>query len=382
MNDDLSRLLAGELSPDEEEALYDRIAEDPMLAAEWDEMQDLPGLLADLPDEAPPADLDALVLTEDPPRISLARYAPWALAAAFILFAVWPAGNATHSTLLSGQQLVEGPAVVHLAGDVTVEIDGVAHIFVEPSPELVRVTGVKEKNMTPKHLLAAAAGAAITITVYEGTALISDSDAAPVEVQAGDTHRIDGVAAAEPQAEPLPTRTADITLPQALERIDELEAALARSEFEGALVEGRIVQHEGLAQSWPDHVPSSLQPDAFADQLRKALSETDDADLVELDCDEFPCIATLSVPAVGENENWAAPLEDFDESFEFDRTEWATKINASTFQINDDQYNYWTLAFIPRDETHIEVGERVGYRIEEKVEALSAELNTVDEDER
>ena len=374
MNDDLSRLLAGELSPDQEAELLARIARDPQLQAEWNAMQELPGLLAALPDDAPPPELDAEILREDPPRISFARYAPWALAAAFLLFAVWPSGTPEQITMLSGQQLVEGPAVVHLANDVTVEVDGSAHIFVEPSPELVRVTGAKEKNMTPKTLLAAAAGAAITITVYEGSALISSSDAAPVEVEAGETHRIAGETT-PPVTESLPTRTENITLPQALERIDQLEAELARAEFEGSLAEGRIIQHEGIPQAWPDQVPPLLEPDTFADAIRGEVLKIPGAELVEVDCDEFPCLATVTVPAVGDNSDWGAQLQPIEDVFEMDDDDWGTWINASTFRVNEDQHNYWTLAVLPQCEDGYDTAERIKYRIDQKVEGISAELH-------
>lgn len=59
MNEELSRLLAGELESDAADALFARIAREPELALAWERMMALPELLASLPMEAPPSALKA-----------------------------------------------------------------------------------------------------------------------------------------------------------------------------------------------------------------------------------------------------------------------------------------------------------------------------------
>ncbi|MEQ1571094.1 MAG: hypothetical protein ABMA64_36025, partial [Myxococcota bacterium] len=138
----LSRLLAGDLPGAEARALRERIRTDPEWARAWSALQHLSHDLASLPEEVPPPSLDAAVLGS-PAR----RQVPWAtvgtlatLAAAVALWIAWPAPEPARIALVAGEQTVDG-AVVLLAGDLPVTVDGRVHIRVEPNPPVVREPG-------------------------------------------------------------------------------------------------------------------------------------------------------------------------------------------------------------------------------------------------
>lgn len=197
MHEELSRLLAGELDPAAEAALYDRIATDPALAEAWATMCALPELLGDLPLEAPPAALterlvamteafdfepieralseaalDVAPFAPDPredtidhapsdrprrlaaPRVERSAARPWvrrswlglAIAAGALAAALFLAEQVLPSSDLTlppeGESLVQGDVRVR-AGDVRVHVDGRARIHVAPestsAPDLVIV---------------------------------------------------------------------------------------------------------------------------------------------------------------------------------------------------------------------------------------------------
>lgn len=354
MSDDLSRLLDGDLPPDEAAALRARIAADPALAARWRAMQALPGALAALPrelavpphlggsaaapgrdaptvrvgpardgapgrdaptvgvgparDGAPGRDVPTVRVAQDPalreatptvapsplplaaPRSPLARALPWAgwLAAAALLVSLLRPAPAR--VLLAGTELVEGRVDV-LAGDVIVEVDGKVSISVEPPGGALRGTGAEVTPMDRKSIAGALAGSVVTVTVLQGVAWLKPADAAPVEVREGETRRV-GEPAADAASERIVHATA---APEATpeERVATLERELDRAKLERAMAVGQLRRYEGVAQAWPADVPAAWKPDAFEGFLRQRVAAIPDAEIVALDCEEYPCIALI-----------------------------------------------------------------------------------------
>ncbi len=309
-HEQLSMLLDGELAEPEAQALQDRIAAEPALAQVWATMQALPAALADLPELAPPPELDALVLG-DPQALQHASparwtWAPLALMAAVVLLAFWPR-PAPEVLIVTGHQRLSGELSL-LAGDVRVELDGEADLFVEPVNPLLRESAPEDPTMTKKQLLAGLAGAAVTVIVYEGTAVLHAADADPVALGAGDQHTLR--AQDDPTAAPIArtTRTAAGDDAEALQaEIASLNEQLEAARFHQAMAKGQLASHEGTPQPWPDDLPEALRPDAFSAAVAAAMEGFDDLELVSVECDEFPCFAVIE--SNNRTEEWGDQLD-------------------------------------------------------------------------
>lgn len=292
MTDELSRLLSGELSPTEAAALQAQIASDPALAARWAEMQALPAALGALPPELGGA--PALRVRPAPSRARWSGWAGLAATAALAATLLWVLRPGPTITQLSGSQLVDGHAVVR-AADVQVEVDGLARVTVEPRRDAVRDRGAERAPMDRSHLLASVVGAAVTVTVYEGTARIIPSHAATVDVAAGQTRSVGEPAEAEAVAHGGGGRDGGEAAGAATgaARIAELEAELARLRLENQLASGRLLAHEGKPYDWPAETPAGFRPAEFEARVRAAAGVVPGAEVVAVDCDEYPCIAVL-----------------------------------------------------------------------------------------
>ncbi len=200
----MSRLLDGELTGPETDALRQRIAGDPELARALETMEQLRGRVGELPEAHPPAHLDETALEvmqritspaaaeiRPPAGVPIAgpsgrrvdrdgRWRSWMLAplAAGVALAAllwWPSAPPT-LVLLEGSRLVEGRAVL-LAGAVPIDIDGKVRVTVEPVDASFRDMDQEVLMRNRDLLLGALAGAAITVAVYEGSAVIFPGEA-------------------------------------------------------------------------------------------------------------------------------------------------------------------------------------------------------------
>ncbi len=329
--EELSRLLADDLPADRAAALRARIQAEPGVAAAWEEMRALSASLGDLPDEAPPAGLDRRVLAHGdraeravPPapgqrewtESSLRRWAAWGLAACLVVALLWPRHRDPAEVVLGyGQEVVQGHVNV-LAGDVRVEVDGAAAIHVEPPAGMARVSRQEVMEMDRKTLLAAFAGAAVTVAVIEGYALISDAGDTPLRVEAGETRTVGTpvVASARPRAgvdRERAAASADLSSASPEELLAEIDRLRAENEglrLQSSVARGVVDHYEGVAQPWSDDVPAPFRPDAFPDAIRDAVAEMEDAELIDVDCEEFPCVAVIR--STTDRHDWAKAMEE------------------------------------------------------------------------
>jgi len=385
-SEDLSRLLAGELTLAEEAALRARLAEEPALARAWERMQALPGDLAGLPEVVPPADLNDRVLagTDEPPQrwsASPTVMAVLAAAAALLVLVLWPGGS-PQLVLTDGEQWVEGQATV-LAAGVPVEVDGVARIRVEPSQGALRERGQEVVSMDWKHAAAVVAGAAITVTVYEGSAIIGGEDGGTIE--AGETwHKTEATERPEPGRRVV-TRTggpdvADEDDPEVLRaRIDALEHALATADFEDAIQRGRIAAVEGRPQEWPADLPPQLQASGFEQSLRDGLADNEDLEILEVNCDEYPCYAIIEAdpetmgpgrkPGGGAIQAWAETVDG----------DVGLMNMVSVLGGPDGEVGLMGVSLIAEGQPSDEVSTRLNYRMEGSVKGWVEDIMGEDE---
>lgn len=79
------------------------------------------------------------------------------------------------------------------------------------------------------------------------------------------------------------------------DEIDRLAMAFKVTDMGNQLNEARRIQREGNLSEWPDDVDPVLSPDTFKANLSKALATSGIAEVVQVDCQEFPCIATIKL---------------------------------------------------------------------------------------
>lgn len=360
-------------------------------------MTDLDAALADLPTTAPvPPALDAAVLA----RIGRPRRSPWPILAAAVLLLglggllgrALPHAEPT-LVLTAGVQDVTGHARV-LAGPHVVEIDGRARIEVsppamEPQPGLAREEGQEVITMpNHTHLAAAVVGALVTVTVYEGRALVTPDDGAPpVAVVAGETRTL-GPAKAPARAPVEPPRhdapVAAAPRPEDTARIAELEGQLQRLQARQAITSGQLAAVQGEPQPWPDDVAAAWRPAAFERSLRALAAEEEAGDLLTVDCSEFPCLAVLEPPPFdgpGVPPSVQALVERMGEALG------GAAVSVSNARTNDDgvETSLVGLGFLPPDRDDPDLDARSNWRMEGHLKGLADErrgdLDSMDVDE-
>ena len=320
MSDDiyiqLSRLLDGELSASESDALRQRIATDPVVAEAYAALSGTLDGLASLPQAvSPPASLDARVVSAFPSGRPSGGHRPWwwlpsgagllAVAAALLLVPVSP----PEVTLVAGSHVVDGVAHV-LASDAKIAVSGRARISLEPVSGSARAGGQEVDLMMARTLSAAGAGALLTVVVYEGSATISTSSQ-DVVIEAGEERTL-SVSTASPSARPpAPRRSPSVVTgrdPSLESYVEELEREVASLRLERDLQNGALDALEGEFQEWPSGISASFEESSFRAQFEALASSDASLELVDVDCEEYPCMAVLR--SYSDREDWIPGLRD------------------------------------------------------------------------
>jgi hypothetical protein len=244
LHERLILLRHGELPEEEASVLQAQIASDPALAAGWQEICAVLDALETLPDPDPPLHLQHRVAL----RLTRRRWgwpvgiAGLAAAAAALLLVARP-DPPQERVLVDGAELVEGRAEVR-AGDATIAVDGLVGIAVDPS--------------------------ALTVTVFEGHARVRSPSSALLLLEAGASRTFD----TSPPSSPAPPPSVGA---------EEIEALRA----EIAVLRGQLDMLGANEVPFPQD--PGFSPQSAAAILEEAYPQAE----VELDCDEFPCLATL-----------------------------------------------------------------------------------------
>jgi len=381
VHEDLSRLLDGDLSAGEAAALERRIETEPDVAAAWEQLQAtvyaLDGLSAGM--MLPPAALDEAVLRRVAPvaPVAPARAGPaaWvvaaaglvALAAAVLLGLRVP--TPTTVAIGPGSSEFEGTLQV-LVGDVVVDLDGRARIDVEPSGGAVRGGGQEVDMNHRTAILAALAGAAVTVTVYEGRAAVQGpDDTAPTELKAGATRTLPGRAAAGQPAAPVSddaVREAELhqRVKELTDELDAIADELDTERFAGRLRDAELQRIQGVPSEWSDAVPEVLRPEAFEAELLP-LTELPGFTVADVDCSEYPCVAALKYDGDDQTLDWGSDVIDRISTWADDHLEDASlTVNKSVFKDDDSEGRYLLFGLHDADPKG-DVGQRTGARMDD-----------------
>jgi anti-sigma factor RsiW len=383
LDEQLSALASGDLPPERARALRDRIEREPEVAAAWERMQQLVADLDALPADHPELSGPPVVVVPAP---TVRRRSPlWGgmalLAAVALGFVAGRTTGPPDDWILAGDAVVDGDVQL-MAADVPVSVDGRARISVEPVGGSARVEGQeREVPMNRSAILAGLAGAAVTVTVYEGTALVHAGDEAdaPLQVRPGEPVHVRGGAEAARRkgGAPLPVEGSarDAALEQ---RVEELQAELAAIEgelqterFGAAVARGQLKAEQGEVSEWPDEVPDALREETIREQLVERLAGLEGFDVEEVDCYEFPCVVALRYDGDDDSMDWGHPVAD-------EVSIWAdaslddanVHMNQSVFREDDKPYARFVLFAVDDGSGGEEVGQRTKWRIEELGERL------------
>ncbi len=374
LDEQLSRLWDGDLPEAEARALRDRIGREPEVARRWERLRAALAALAALPAERTPPPLRAA----RPAKRSWAGLVPWALAAAAVVLWLrsWPEPD---RVLVAGTEWIDGEAQV-LAGDVIVEVDGRVQLLVEPAGGVPRGGGADEEDpmWSRSTVVAAVAGAVVTVVVYEGTAVVRAESGAPVVVEAGDRYRTGGSPAAAPAPAAAPGG-ADEDRQERLARLQaELAAAqeaLAAAEFEGALTRGQLEAMQGVVSEWPADAPEPLTPDAFRAGLEATLASLPDAKIAEIDCSEYPCLAAIAYTGEGPAADWFTGAEGGIKGWIDTMNLPSVSMSVNTSRFRDDEgHDESYLIFGAHSSSDEGVGTRTKYRLDGLVEEIGSRL--------
>lgn len=297
----LSRYKSGDLSDSEARHLRERLATEPEVATSAAALEQLVSMLESLPEVAPPRDLDDLVLGRKPPagRSFVIRRSKTLVAALIAAVAVCALSlsrepTPTDITVSYGEQIVSGRAVL-LAGDATISLDGQARISVEPVEAPVREPPLENEDMKIilSSLGGAALGAIVTIAVTDGHAVVTTTDGVSTDLNKGEERVIRPIIHSQPVSS-IAAGATDAQRVQALEaEIESLRQELAEAKFTGAVARGQVAQSQGEPSPWPVDVDPAYQPASFEANLRAEIEKIPGLTLHQLDCEEFPCVATL-----------------------------------------------------------------------------------------
>lgn len=389
--EDLSRLLDGDLDPEAADALRARIAAEPELAEAWIAMQALPLHLGDLPDLPPPEGLNDRVLAGRDHQPALRRISrrwsrPAAIAAALALAWLWTRPGPV-AVLMSGSQFVDGHATLQ-AAHVEVEVNGRALIEVEPPEGLLREPWQEVADMNRTHLLSALAGAAVTVTVYQGAAVVRADDAPAITVAAGEVHTVGTPADDAPAPPPRGSVRLDGDASPAereamlTAEIGRLRDELTRAELSTDIARGQLASHEGDPMPWPDDLDDAYRPEAFEETIEAALDEVPFGELEVMDCSEFPCFAVIRSTDVGDG--WQKPVDDFAE-FLKQRAGDGTGVMQHLSGIGRDgtELRYAGITYGPTELSGAdeeELRRRTSYRLDAAIEALAEDAMPESED--
>lgn len=307
----LSRLADGELDGEAQERLRARIAQEPALAEAWDRLDRLGLQVRALLDARPPppaldARVVARVVAVDGQPARRAPIGGLALAAVVLVgiglgvgvgvgAGITRAQRVGEVALADGAARVDGRAELRV-GELRIAVDGEAAITVEPADGAARVTasggrmhgdtGRDGRASRRTAWLAAAAGAAVTVAVFEGRAVVFAGDAPPITVPAGSRTTVGRAAKPAPSA-PAPTGPTG-----------DLAADNARLTQENALLQTMLsdleLEYRGTPVAWTDDIPAVYRQPAFERTVRDAVAAcAPDLDVVGFECSEPPCFALL-----------------------------------------------------------------------------------------
>jgi hypothetical protein len=373
----LSRLMSDDLPANEAAALRRRIEDEPETARAWAHLHAVVDGLEALPTHVEPPS----VVIQAPARHPL-HYVSALLAAALALLLLWP--QAPQSVVLGpGRSDLEGRLTV-FAGDLVIDLDGHAAIFVEPGAGMLRdaqrIPTPQESEMSKSMVIAGMAGAAVTVMLYEGSAAVTGVDATATELVIGDARTFEGAAPAQrPEIDPSQTDAAKAEWMR--QRVAELTAEigaiqddLATERFAGQLVEAELQRVQGIPSEWTADVPDALRPARIEKELVEKVASMPGYQVAEVDCSEYPCVAAFEYTGDDQTLEWGSEVGEFVKQWADGNLDAASvSMNKSVFK-DDDQTDRFLLVAVGEEGMSEDVENRTDSRMDSLIDDLGERL--------
>jgi len=136
-------------------------------------------------------------------------------------------------------------------------------------------------------------------------------------------------------------------------------------QFEQALTRGQLLSVAGKPTDWPEGIKESLRPAEFERALREAFAP-DKYAIEDVDCEEFPCVVTLSSVEASDQAGDALQqaIEEFSQSTAGDHAH--TVVMAR----DDNGHVVGGFAIVPDEHWSEAVGTRTRYRTEGQMQGM------------
>ena len=222
--------------------------------------------------------------------------------------------------------------------------------------------------MDRSHLVASLAGAAITLVVDRGTALVHQPGEPDRTLGAGDSAAIN-----PPDATPA---GADVAPPRGEATVASLQREIEALKLQQALVRGQLAQAAGTPTAFAADLPEHFTPAGFTRRLEEAAAAHPGVTLEQSNCDEFPCLGVLTTAFDGEG--WQKRLEAVAKDMkadgygeETDAMEWISELSNGEESTRVMVFTLW-----PEDGIDPNTQTRTKVRAEELMQDAAEEIGS------
>ena len=217
------------------------------------------------------------------------------------------------------------------------------------------------------HVGAALVGALITVLVYQFLVL--------PRVQARSVQPGTSAAATDKTAAPPPTPAAapaaDLNgrIESKEQEIARLQKELGELRQQNTASQARVAEVEGKPRAWPANLPQGYRPDLMEAKLNALLEKSGLGELVDFDCDEFPCVAVIEAKQGGDdwNKKLQSALSELARSPDLGGRV-SMSMNGSQHQLGDKITLTNAVAFVPADMFDADLQKRLKTRAQTSLE--------------
>lgn len=171
-----------------------------------------------------------------------------------------------------------------------------------------------------------------------------------------------------------PAPGAEATREELLAEVDRLQGELDRLQLEATMARGQVGHYEGVPSPWPDDVPAAYQAGPFERFVQDALAGHEDLELLEVDCEEFPCVAL--VRSHSDDPEWPRQFEgalgDLSEAGFGEQP--GMSIWASNARTDEGEVKLLGFSVVDPEAADEDVQTRTGFRAETLLQSATDEL--------
>lgn len=148
--------------------------------------------------------------------------------------------------------------------------------------------------------------------------------------------------------------------------LEGVRTQLAQTTMARTLLNGQLATERGDPQDWPAAVPQALGPPGFESAVA-AWAESEGLELVDVQCEEYPCLGVLSIPDEGWTKERQLAIQESVRAWARELNDGAAPLNTHMVSAGDTHH----LAFAAFTEPPTaEARQRVSWRMEQTTAPL------------